>query len=106
MLSEITWRQFYEWMTFSELEPFDAERDDERIASVVQAILNVNRNPKKHGPIDLRSCRLYFGDSVRTPEKTTDWKRMRDIAKRMTEMSRTRKTPVRTGSRRRTSDVR
>lgn len=63
MLDEITWEQFREWMVFSGLSPFTEEREDYRIASIVHAIVNVNRDPKKkRTPYELEEFVLKFGD--------------------------------------------
>lgn len=70
MLRGITVRQFEEWRAYANLEPFDEERADLRAASIVQAILSVNRK-KGSSPIALKDCVLRFGtEPVRknTPE--------------------------------------
>lgn len=43
MLSEITSRQFAEWMAYSQLEPWGEERDDLRMGIVASTIANSNR---------------------------------------------------------------
>jgi hypothetical protein len=70
MLDEITWGQFEEWVTYAELSPFSAEREDYRVASVVQAIVNVNRDiKKKRKPYEIQDFVLYFGDSPKPEPK-------------------------------------
>lgn len=59
-----------EWAAFAELEPFDEVRQDLRIASVVEVLLNINRDPKKKPvPYSLKDTVLYFGDARRAEEK-------------------------------------
>ena len=47
MLSEISSRQFAEWMAYAQLEPFGEERDDLRMGIVASTIANVNRGKDK-----------------------------------------------------------
>jgi len=44
MLSEITSRQFAEWLAYSRIEPWGEERDDLRMGIVASTIANVNRS--------------------------------------------------------------
>lgn len=67
MLDEITWGQFQEWVAFAELSPFLAEREDFRIASIVQTLANVNRDPKKRRtPYPIEDFVLRFGDAPKS----------------------------------------
>jgi hypothetical protein len=54
MLSEITSRQFAEWMAYAQLEPFGEERDDLRMGIVASTIANANRGKgqKAYKPTD------------------------------------------------------
>lgn len=54
MLSEITSKQFAEWMAYSRLEPWGEERDDLRMGIVASTVANVNRgkNQKAFKPTD------------------------------------------------------
>lgn len=48
MLRSITWDQFLEWRTFETLEPFGEERADYRSSHIVQTLVNLARDPRKH----------------------------------------------------------
>ena len=70
MLDEITWEQFQEWVVFAELSPFSSDREDYRFASIVHAIVNVNRDTKKkRTPYDLQDFVLRFGDTPEVKKK-------------------------------------
>ncbi len=43
MLSEISSRDFAEWMAYSRLEPWGEERDDLRMGIIASTIANANR---------------------------------------------------------------
>lgn len=79
MLEQMSLRQFREWRAFADLEPFGEERADIRTAHIVQTILNMNRDRKKHPtPISLSECVLKFGEEERQkPAKT--WQQMKQI---------------------------
>jgi hypothetical protein len=80
MLRGMTKRQFLEWHAFSELEPFDAERDDIRFASVVQALMNIFRDRKRRSsPFTLDDAMLKFGDAPRR-ERKQSWQSMKMMA--------------------------
>lgn len=55
-------RQFMEWRAYADLEPFDETRADLRAASIVCAILNVNRGRRR--PVPLEDCMLRFGSAA------------------------------------------
>lgn len=84
MLAKITWREFLEWVTFFELEPFDQEREDLRAASICAAVANSVRNhkkrPKAFVPADFV---LSFGDHKR-PKQT--WQEQKQIGQMMAAM--------------------
>lgn len=75
--------QFLEWQEFSRLEPFDESRGDLRAASVVQALVNMNRDRTKHpNPFSLQRFVLRFGDDPDPdpePQKAMDWKVMKAL---------------------------
>ncbi len=54
MLSEITSKQFAEWMAYSRLEPWGEDRDDLRMGIMASTMANVNRgkNQKPYKPQD------------------------------------------------------
>jgi hypothetical protein len=78
MLRGITKRQFLEWHAFSELEPFDAERDDIRVASIVQALMNIFRDRKRRSsPFTLDEAVLRFGDAPKREHRQKSWQSMK-----------------------------
>lgn len=78
MLREMTYQQYLEWHAFSELEPFDAERDDLRIASVVQALMNIFRDRKRRSsPFSLDEAMLRFGDTPKREKQPQSWQTMK-----------------------------
>jgi hypothetical protein len=63
MLRRITAEQFWGWMNYHALEPFGEKRQDYRIASVVQALYNINRDTKKHPePFEIEGFLVKFGE--------------------------------------------
>lgn len=57
LLSRMPMRQFEDWRAYADLEPFDEERMDLRIATVVKAVYDVHR--KKGSPqVKLSDCVL------------------------------------------------
>lgn len=62
MLARMTAKEFHEWRVYDDLEPFDETRADLRAASIVCAILNVNRGKRR--PFKLEECMLRFGDKA------------------------------------------
>ena len=81
MLRSITLSQFYEWMTFAEFEPFDEARDDYRTAQIVQTLINMNRDTKRHPePIPINDCLLVFGDAIVEKPKKQTWQEQKMIA--------------------------
>jgi hypothetical protein len=48
MLEEMTPEIFMEWRAYSLIEPFEDVRNDYRIAGVVKALWDINRDSKKH----------------------------------------------------------
>lgn len=83
MLRKISGKQFREWLAFSELEPFGPRREDERFASIVQALYNIHRK-RGSSLVPLENCILLFGDAEK-PKKS--WQSMKDLAKQLTEES-------------------
>ena len=79
MLREITWQQFVEWSMYAEVEPFDELRMDYRFASIVQALYNINRDPKRHKqPFPITEFLLKFGAAEAKPAQT--WQQQKAIA--------------------------
>lgn len=86
MLRSITSEQFFEWVEYSRLEPFDATREDYRIASVVQAIVNMNRDTKKHpDPLPIEDFLLRFGDTPAPQKRQQSATEMKWLASLITE---------------------
>lgn len=82
MLSEITWKQFLEWVAYSGVEPFDETRSDIRAAQIVTMLANVNRDPKKkRTPYEIKDFILNFGDDVALGRKKKTWQEMKMAAK-------------------------
>lgn len=70
MLEEMTWEQFQEWVTFSSLSPFTADREEYRFAAITQMIANMNRDTKKRrDPYSIDMFVLRFGDMPEGPKK-------------------------------------
>jgi hypothetical protein len=69
MLREMTWREFREWMAFSELEPFDEVRADIRCAHIVATLLNLHRK-KGARAVTVQDVRLLFGDEKEIRRQT------------------------------------
>lgn len=79
MLREMPSQAFFEWMAYSDLEPWSEERADYRSASVVHAIVNMNRDTKKHPePIELDKFLLKFGEQE--PKRKQTWQEQKAIA--------------------------
>ncbi len=63
MLRSLTAKQFAEWRAYAAIDPFEETRQDYRIASIVQMLANVNRDPKRRQtPYELEEMRLKFGE--------------------------------------------
>ncbi len=83
----MTARQLTEWLIFSELEPFDSERNDYRFGSIVQVLANAHRDIKKHPKgFTLDDVTLFFGDKERSKPKPQSWQEMKMIAYQMTAL--------------------
>lgn len=71
MLREITWEQFLEWRMYDDLDPFGEDRDDYRFASIVQALWNIARDPKRYpNGFPLTDFLMNFGDTPRIVKET------------------------------------
>jgi hypothetical protein len=82
MLRGMTARQLEEWHLFAQLEPFDADREEDLFASIVQVIANANRpKVRKHRPYTLDESRTSFGDRAATARPQKTLAQMKDIAK-------------------------
>jgi len=87
MLRLITARQFLTWAAYEELEPFGEERADYRAASIVQTIVNMNRDTKKHPrPFDIEDFVLRFGDSTAPKKKQQTWQEQKQIMQMYSEL--------------------
>ena len=90
MLDEITLAQLVEWQFYSQLEPWDDVRDDIRTAQIVQALVNLNRDSKKHPkPFPIADFILRFGEADEdvepepAPEQT--WETQMQVARLIAE---------------------
>lgn len=65
MLRGMTAKQFDEWAAYAEVEPWEEERMDARVASVVQAILATEKRGRRarNTVPELQACMLKFGSS-------------------------------------------
>ena len=83
MLRSITAKQLQEWVTFARLEPFGEDREDARIGSVVQVLMNLHRNSKKTPrPYVLAESVLAGGDAFEGDEpsgRAQSWQEMKMI---------------------------
>lgn len=70
----ISARELIEWEEFYALEPWGSEVEGLRFGSIRAAIMNQNRDPKKHKPLTPQDCALHFGNEpARLPhQKTAD----------------------------------
>lgn len=65
MLSEITYPEFLEWLAFAELEPFEEDRNDWRVAALRASIMETVRNRRKQrSPFQPKNFMLYFGEEI------------------------------------------
>jgi hypothetical protein len=70
-------------MIYADLEPFDEVREDYRAAQIVQTLININRDTKRHPkPVPINECVLSFGDSevVKEKPKKQTWQEQKMIA--------------------------
>jgi hypothetical protein len=72
--------QFWEWMAFAQLEPFNEERMDYRFGSVVRALYSVFSSKGTTIP-DVERLSLRFGDS---PAPRQTWEDMMRITQELT----------------------
>jgi hypothetical protein len=73
-------REFAEWMSFARLEPIGERRGDWQAASIVAAIANANRDPKKRKEaFAVSDFLLRFGTAEEEPERQT-WQEQLRIA--------------------------
>jgi hypothetical protein len=83
MLKRMSAIQLQRWRAFGEIESFGEMRQDLRIASVVQALCNLNRDPAKYpDPFPLSDFVITFSESdgevKRDPGQT--WQEKKAIA--------------------------
>lgn len=74
MLDSITWSKFRDWISYSQIEPFDEWRDDVRTAQIVSTIVNLFRGNK--GVLPLTEFMLSFGK----PKVQQTWQEQKHIA--------------------------
>jgi len=83
MLRSMTSKQWLEWNVMYSLEPWGEDREDLRFGSVVQALVNANRNAKKHPkPYSLIECSLSGGDQTIAHKQS--WQQMKMTAMLLT----------------------
>ena len=90
MLSSISVSQFYEWMAFAELEPFEEARQDLRIEKLM-AVLTTAITGRKQDP---KLFRFGFGDMPHPEEQPTPqapWQTLKMVAKMFVAASRRKK---------------
>lgn len=67
--------EFTRWIAFAEIEPWGSAFDDLRAGSVVSAVYNVNRDPKKQpegfGPLHFIPWSLQRQKEVEQEQETT-----------------------------------
>lgn len=80
MLRSMTARQFYEWQTFSEVEPFEQERLEKVITRINQTLMNVYRK-KNAKALSLDDVTLFFGDNRKPLPPKAKWQDMYETAK-------------------------
>jgi len=61
MLSSISSRQFSLWRAYSDMEPWDEQRDDLRAADIVREIRDLRRS-RGRPPAKIEECMLRFGE--------------------------------------------
>jgi hypothetical protein len=69
-------------MEYAALEPFDETRADYRAAQIVAAVVNMNRDTKKHPkPIPVEDFLLRFGGEENVPAKRKQtWQEQKALA--------------------------
>lgn len=78
----MSWREFLEWREFYALAPFGEERDDIRAASIVQALVSMQRNVETQPRwYPLTEFLLKFGDAPRVEAPLQDWREQMAIGK-------------------------
>jgi hypothetical protein len=86
MLRGMTVAQFFEWIAYAEMEPFDEIRADYRAASIVAMIANMNRDIKKHPrALPIADFVLKFGVETTRPKRQT-WQEQKLVAAQFAAM--------------------
>lgn len=81
MLRSLTVKQLQGWQLFAELEPFGDERQDLRMANVMQLMANLQRDPKtKPQPYKLSDFILKF-EELEEAEPAKPWQTLKHIAR-------------------------
>jgi hypothetical protein len=82
MLDEIDTVQWMEWMVYMGLAPFGPERAAWEHASIVAAIVNMNRDPKKKPePYPIDTFLLRMGDMEAAKKKPQTPEQMKAIGR-------------------------
>lgn len=80
MLRSITATQLAEWRAYAMLEPFDEERADIRAAQITWAIVNVNRDTRRHPrPLPLSDFVLRFDEDATAPRRQRTWQELKAL---------------------------
>jgi len=84
MLHEMSFREFLDWQTYAELEPFGEHRQDIRTAHIVSTLANIWRDPKKQRqPYTIEQFMLRFGDTPEYKKPQQSWEQMKNIGMMM-----------------------
>lgn len=80
----MTAKQLRDWQIYAELEPFDEQRQDVRIAQVVQTLVNIHRDPKKGKAVTIKDVLLEFNKPIGEMDKEAEtpmeqWKRFETV---------------------------
>lgn len=88
MLREMSGEQFMEWQLYHEREPFDNDREEYLVGSIIHVIANAHRARKQ--PYRLDDVTPIFGD--RPKPKQMGWEQLRELGRKWSEES--RKKPI------------
>lgn len=70
LLRSLSLRELRDWRAYADLEPFDETRADYRAASIVWAVVNMNRDTKKKPrPWPLKDFLLKFGEAMEQQQR-------------------------------------
>jgi hypothetical protein len=78
LMERMSAREFDDWRTYAQLEPFGEERADWRMGILASVIANANRDDKKHpNPFEPKD---FMPDFAAEPEKPMTDKQLATIA--------------------------